>query len=115
MLYAQDRAIIKNKIVRLEFDNTFKKYWLTQQEALEGKRELLSDLKFQRIASSRGRIRRVPSGVRIQSKNQYLDFHPDGTVSNHCIYICRDKNCYTISSQEQKGFIHLYSYKKRRL
>ena len=109
MRYAQSRAITTNREVRLEFDPDFLQYWLTQQMVDETKID--AGLIFERITGRYGRIFKVPAEVRIETKINYMSFYSDGTMGRERIYICHEKQCLTISTQEQRGFVQIFEEK----
>lgn len=108
MRYAQSRSIIKNDQVRLEFDSLFSKYWLTQDES----GEYHDDIKeFVRFSGRLGRTFDVPSEITIEMDGQYVYFYPDGRSEKKRIYVCFKERCYTISTQEQRGYVRVFDSK----
>lgn len=97
MRYAQSRAVIRNKTMRLQIDLTTKKYWIEEQVE-DG---------FQSFSGRMGGKYSVISGASIEQEHDHILFYPDGRIEKVYITVCRQENCYTISTKEQRGFVHV--------
>ncbi len=109
MRYAQSRAITKNRTVRLEFEPGLSRYWLTQSMEENFSKEESKD--FERISGRMGRVEKVPDKVRVEARSLPIQFYPDGSTDRMRVYVCHKENCLTISTQEQRGAVHVFDYK----
>lgn len=102
MRYAQSRAILKNLKIRLTFDEELKKYWLVQNSSSE---------EYERFKSRTGRAQEIPSQITVDTDELFITFYPDGSIEKKRLYFCRNEKCYTISTQEQRGYINVFEGK----
>jgi prepilin-type N-terminal cleavage/methylation domain-containing protein len=109
MRYAQSRAVTKNRQVRFEFDPEFQKYWLTQEVLSDD--ENTENKNFERFTGKNGGNYEVYRDCKVEVDDNKVDFFSDGTIEKKHIYVCNDKNCYTISTKEQRGYIQVYDTK----
>ena len=108
MRYAQSRAVSRNTPVRLEFNNDFSQYWLTQFASPSNETETPGAAPvYEKIAGRYGRIFSTIRGIHIQSLSDHIDFFPDGRIAKQRVYVCREEKCFTISTQEQRGFVDI--------
>jgi len=66
---------------------------------------------FEKIPSRRGRVFRIPDRVTFQSERDSITFYPDGKMDKARIFLCLSERCYTISSQDQSGYIRIFDFK----
>ena len=71
--YAKEHAIVKNTTLRFNLDTKEGSYWLT-------KKEQDKDV-FRRLSGNLGRRYISPSGLQIETKENYIDFYPDGELT----------------------------------
>ncbi len=107
MNYAQSRAIIKNLSFRLQWEEGFRRCRLTEEAVRENgsPRERV----FQKISGRWGREISFPSEIQVTSSLSQFEFYPDGTIDKGTISVCGQKNCYTISTQEKRGRVRMFS------
>ena len=105
MRYAQSRSIMKNHPVRLEFDAGHARYWLLEKVVKDDGTNLDE---FQRLSGRMGRDAVIPEGVRVEGTENVLNFNFSGDIDKCRFYVCVDKNCRTISTQEQKGTVRVF-------
>ena len=115
MRFAQSRAIVRNTTVRMVFSDDRLDYWIEEsaEEQLEedsagkgsGSPEKPAD--FQRISGRLGRKHRIPHGLTISFAVSAVIFYPDGNIDRTRIEICRRKDCLTVSTQEQRGYVRI--------
>ena len=53
-----------------------------------------------------GKTFAVPDGVRAEMTRPMIAF-PDGKIDKARIYICEKADCWTVSTQEQRGYVDL--------
>ncbi len=109
MRYAQSRAITKNRMVRLEFDDNFSKVWLTQSTEEASPEE--DNKSFERITGRLGRTLTVPDKIYLEAETVPVQFYPDGSMDRVRLYVCHEKDCLTVSTQEQRGAVRVFDYK----
>lgn len=104
MRYAQSYAITKNTLTRLEFDPFFTQYWLTRQSGDETTQDV-----FEKISGRMGGIISIPHGAQISfgDDDPAMLFYPDGTMDKRRISLCHDEECFLISTQKQRGQVHV--------
>ncbi len=51
----------------------------------------------------------IPSGLKLETEKTNINFYPDGTIDKQRIYVCKNENCYTVSSREQESIVRLFS------
>ncbi len=105
MRYARYRAVARGLTVRLCFNPAQARYWLEQQAATadDGPQGVYAPVE--------GRLARGPliaGSLRIEWPSGPLHFYRDGSMDLQRIYICKEAQCVTISTQEQKGRIHVF-------
>jgi len=105
MRYAQSRAITKQSLVRLEFDDEQKTYWL-MQEVKDQEGDIEGS--FDRLSGRLGRNYRIPDGIKIQKGEEMILFYPDGQIEKQHLSICNDKKCFTISTKAQRGKVLIF-------
>ena len=94
MRYAQSRAIAKGDVVRLEIDLSAGSYWLTEKE--------------NPIQGRYGKHKRLSLGFKVEvDEGHVVDFYPDGQIEKQNIIICFHEKCKTISTQIQRGVVHI--------
>lgn len=98
MKYAQSRAVGKNTIMRISFDTQESTYWLEQQN---------EDGDFERFRGRMAGELKISGDVRFDGNSEAILFYPDGQMDKTYIYICRKEICYTVSTKEQRGFVHI--------
>lgn len=108
MRYAQSRAVTKNTTVGLQFDADFSTYWLV--EKLKKEEEGAED-EFKRISGRLGKRFKIPAALIIKTDEDFdsLYFYPDGTIDKKSIHVCRDKNCFIVSTQEKRGDVIVFA------
>ena len=105
MRYAQSRAVIENKLIQLDFEPDFSKYWLTQENTDEKKSSMET---FERISGRLGRTFSIGESIKIKTERSVINFYPDGSMDQTRFYVCHQKQCFTISTQEQRGKVKVY-------
>lgn len=112
MRYAQSYAITTNTRVRLEFDPLFTQYWLTRPT--DSLREQSGDDAaqdvFERLTGRLGQSMSLPRDVRLsfEDGDPPLFFYPDGTIDKRRISLCRGEDCVFVSTQKQRGQVHVF-------
>jgi len=110
MRYAQSRAIIKTRTHRINFDSDYSKYWISQ--AIVDENGLIVEGEFEKIKSRKGRVTKIPQGIKVESESNVIQFTPDGRIDKMRIYLSNKRDRYfTISTKEQSGFVHLFDFK----
>jgi len=104
MRYAQSRAITGQRLMRLRLDSIQSRYWVE-----EGPVESVSgdSTHFKRMTGRLGRKIRVSNAIVMESQKNNVVFYPDGQIDKLRIYVCAKDSCYTISTQEQRGYVRL--------
>ena len=108
MRYAQSRAITQSRTCRLEFSGDYSQYWLTEDTSED---DYASEKHFEKIAGRMGRTAKIPEGVRAESALNIIHFQEDGAIDPVRIYLCRKEQCFTISTQEQPGYVHIFDFR----
>ena len=103
MRYAQSRAVSKSQTLSLAFNSERSQYWISQGAT--------DDMSSGRISSHLGRPRKIPTGVDVELEQESMSFHPDGSIDKQYVYVCQEDRCYTISSREQRGAVHVFDEK----
>ena len=112
MRYAQSYAITKNTRARLEFDPLFTQYWLTRPTGSlreQSEDEAAQDA-FERLTGRLGQSISLPRDVRLsfEDGDPSLFFYPDGTIDKRRISLCRGEDCVFVSTQKQRGQVHVF-------
>ena len=133
MRYAQSYAITKNTRARLEFDPLFTQYWLARPtgssrreplglrpKAPRGEEQSGDDTAqdaFERLTGRLGQSISLPRDVRLsfEDGDPPLFFYPDGTIDKRRISLCRalpaggqGEDCVFVSTQQQRGHVHVF-------
>jgi Tfp pilus assembly protein FimT len=103
MRYAQSHAVTKGVRVRLNIDLGSKKYFLT--EAQEEK----TPPDFKPIVGQMGHVYQLSQSLDFEANDHELDFFPDGTIEKKQMRLCLEKECFVISTQEQRANIRMSS------
>lgn len=108
MRYAQSRSITGNQFVRLLFSSERDRYWIEEQEENEN-----FELEYKRINGRMGQSYAVPDNFNIDFNGDAIEFNPDGSIEKKFLYICVNENdqCYTVSTAEQRGMVHVFDFK----
>lgn len=105
MRYAQSRAVSKNQHVRLVFNSDFSQYWL------EEKNNNAESDEYDHVKGRLGRVNHVSGDLDIESSESIIQFYPGGTIDKIRIFVCYEERCNTLSTKEQRGFIHTFEGK----
>lgn len=105
MQYAQSRAVIRQSLMHLEFDDEHKAYWLTQKAKGPEKEEEGS---FERLSGRLGRKYTITDGINIQTQGRTISFYPDGQIDKRRLRLCNDRRCFIISTKEQRGKVLIF-------
>ena len=105
MRYAQSRAVMKNLIVRLEFNEDFSQYWLTQEEPSE---ESTDKITFEDVDGSMGRIFNFDHEVKVESSGNAIQFYPDGNIDKLELKMCSEGGCFKVITNQQRGYVNAY-------
>jgi len=101
--YAQEQAIVKNTIIRLNIDSEDKSYWLSQKNKNEEKDEE-ETYSEERLAGRFGRTFYLSEGLTIDSLKEGIDFQPDGQPDQAVIKLSNAKGkAITISLTPNVG------------
>ena len=107
MRYAQNRAITKNRLMRLEFDGEFSSYRLTQSEALTETAGTQNET-FKPVSGSWGKKFFVPGGIKVTTKKESVTIYPDGSLEKIEIDLCNRKKCFIVSTEGKRRAIQLF-------
>ncbi len=107
MRYAQSRAMNKNVKIRLVLDVGKNSYWL-EEENTDGQADEGS---YKKVNGNLGRVVKMPGDINIESEKSDVIFNSDGSIDKMRIIVCREDNCYTVSSKEIRGQINVLSGK----
>lgn len=102
MQYAQSQAVIQKKKFRLEFDDAYRSYHLTKQQPVAGSQQ------FDKISGRLGRTFYISGQLTVKSAAAQVHFYPNGTIDKEQIELCGQGECFTVSTKEQRGFVHVY-------
>lgn len=108
--YAQSRAVIKGRPLRMVFGPSLKKYWLEQEQNKENDEK---EPEFARITGRWGRIFSIGQDIHLSAQEKIIMFYPDGKIDKNEISVCRGespdapKDCIIVSTQWQQGQVHL--------
>lgn len=105
MRYVQNRAIIKNNLFRLEFNDDHDRYWISSYE--QEKREK-SDGSFKRIKGPEGSDNTIIPAIRVETDHGYIQFYPDGQIDKRLLKLCVKDHCWIVSTREQRGRVLAY-------
>ena len=106
MRYAQSRAVIQSKTVRLCCDAVENRYWLEDNAAEEAAAG--DTMSFQKIAGRFGRIYSLPADVQLTCPADHVHFFPNGAMDKARLAISHQENSWTISTAEQKNHVLAY-------
>jgi prepilin-type N-terminal cleavage/methylation domain-containing protein len=106
--YAQTRALMKNRMVRLVFDADFRSY---KMEDGSGESADIDRETFVPVSGRMGRPASLPDTLEIIDGPDQVVCYPDGQIEKVRFDICRtnSKNCLTISTSDQRGEVSVYS------
>lgn len=85
--YAQERAIVENTAFRLNLDAENGSYWLTMKESAQPGQEAYSKLR-----GDFGRIYTLARELKMEARENTIDFYPDGEVGYLKIKITNPDN-----------------------
>lgn len=102
MRYAQSRAIAKNRPMRLELNADLTSYFLAQKTEGDASAE-----DFERFSGRIGRNFQIPEDIKVQTEGSYVFFWPDGNIDRQSLEVCRDTQCLTVSTKEQRGYVRI--------
>jgi len=108
MRYAQSRAIIKNKELRLEFDSAQSKFWLTQESESSRADSQPEGRAFKKVSGRLGQIRTLPQKIIFNTGSPTVSFYPDGRVDQVSVSMCLKEHCFIVSTKEQRGRVRLF-------
>ncbi len=111
MRYAQTRSVMKNLIVRLEFEEDFSSYWLTQSTLDPQDQEDAEGQDFESIRGRMGGITKIPKDIKLVTEGPTIDFYPDGNIEKKTIELCHDQLCISLSTKDQRGYVRIYESK----
>ena len=113
MRYAQSQAVIKQKNLRLEFDEPNKTYWLTQSmDEAQEKNTKGGEASFERILGRNGRTFNIPDELTLEIPKPFVEFYPNGDIEKMRIFLSNPKRKYfTVSTQEQTGYVLIFDFK----
>lgn len=107
MRYAQQRSIVERVNYRLNFDQQLTRFWLTRNSNPQ------SPEVYSRLSDKTGKVTLIPPKVKIETESYSVNFYPDGKIDKVTIYLSSPKEAYfTITTQEQTGYVELFDYKK---
>ncbi|MBI5150015.1 MAG: GspH/FimT family pseudopilin [Candidatus Omnitrophica bacterium] len=106
MRYAQSQAVVKNRRMRLEFDPSFTKYWLTQEDEAADSQD--KEGSFSPLPGRMGAPVAIPEGLIVTSTNPFLVFYPDATLDQVRVDLCRKQECFSVSTHTQRGIINVF-------
>ncbi len=112
MRYAQGRAVIKQRLHRLELNPENATYQLTWQNSQDETSNPSQD--FENIPSRLGRLFSIPQNLtlEIDEGKRFIMFYPDRTIDQVHLYLFDGRKRYfTISTQEQTGHIEVFDGK----
>ncbi len=110
MRYAQSRAVAASREIHLEFNNDLSQYWLTEGPPREDDSDTAAgNSSFERLHGRFGQSFDIPEGITIKIEDGLgVSFYPDGRIEKKHIVVCRDETCFTVSTQEQRGYVQIY-------
>ena len=106
MRYAQSQAIVKNRIMRLEFDPSFTQYWLMEGNETPDPQNEKGN--FSPVAGRLGAPVAVPKEIILTSTSPSLYLYPDGTLDQVRVDLCRKQECFSVSTHTQRGIINVF-------
>ena len=106
MRYAQSRAVIQSKTVRLCCDAAEKRFWLEDQDSEST--ESGGERSFQKIAGRFGRTFSLPADVELTCPQEHVRFLPDGAIDKTRLKISYKENSWTITTAAQKNHVLAY-------
>jgi len=105
MRYAQAGAVAERTNHRLNFDPEYRKYWLTKESQQEGD--------FVSLKGRFGKVFDIDQSITLESNGAIINFYPDGRIEKAKIYLTnKDNKFYTISTEDQAGYVQEFDYKK---
>lgn len=110
MRYAQGRAITKNSLVRLTFNEEKTQYTLDEKLPPE-EDDTVVDEDWHPLKGRFKSEKKIPAKIRIEADISQIYFYHDGTVDKVRFWVCQQTQCYTISTKEQRGTINLFDAK----
>lgn len=102
--YGQSRAVMKGLPHRVNVDKQTGKYWLTYNLSKDAVR---SPQVMEPVPGRMGRVFRVPPEIRIESDFTKIELTPDGGIEKVKFVVCAKDQCLTISTQKQRGYVHV--------
>lgn len=114
MRYAQSRAAVDGKPVRLEFSGDYKEYWLTQINEEKSSSEPV----FEKITGRYGRLHSLAKDTALRTEARSVQFYPDGRIDAADIDICQPfrknekyaqalEKCSTITTRLKRGSVDI--------
>ena len=100
--WAQAMAIGQERIIALSFSRDHRSYDLTRMQINE---ESDDPQNFEPVNGSLGRMHSIPKAVNIETKNDNIDFYPDGTIDPATIELDAPGQKTTLSSAEVRGMM----------
>lgn len=107
MRYAQERSIVERINYQLNFDGQLTRFWLSKEP------DPLKPGQYSRLSGKTDKIIVLPPKLKIETEKYLVNFYPDGRIDKTTIYLSDEKeNYFTITTQEQSGYVELFDYKK---
>ncbi|MFC1807539.1 Tfp pilus assembly protein FimT/FimU [Candidatus Omnitrophota bacterium] len=105
MRFCREKAIFERNSYRLILDSDEKTYKVFQKDD--------KDNKYKPLKSRWGKIFRIPNSISLESKEDQIDFMPNGSSTSASIYLAnREGTTYTISIEKRTGFVRVYESRK---
>ena len=109
MRFAQARAVMKNAVIQLRFDEALKKYKLSQREETG---DASREASFTELKGKMGQEFFLEKGINVELEGASVDFYPDASIEKKDIKLCDERGCYLISTALQRGFVSVSEEEK---
>jgi prepilin-type N-terminal cleavage/methylation domain-containing protein len=109
--WAQAMAIWQERTYALSFSDDRRSYDLVrskvtmQNEAAEDIEEVDGPDGFEPIQGALGRIHKIPDAIRLESRDDRINFYPDGTINPATIQLASPDQKTVLSSAEVRGMM----------
>lgn len=101
--YAQSRAVVSRRALRLQAEGVPVFYWLEQQKGEPDGAVPGMETVFEPLPGRTGRRVEVPSGVEVNPLPVSLVLAPDGSIRGGSVTICGQQQCYRLETRVQRG------------
>lgn len=100
--WAQAMAIEQERIYALSFSDDRRSYGLVRAKFNEASDDQDN---FQPVQGTLGRMHKIPDTIRLDTQDDRIEFHPDGTIDSATIQLASPDQKIELSSAQMRGMM----------